>query len=119
MMKTLSEDGGLEIVDEVHSLVVDRISTCDEWQREASRHGAAFDNLWDRLMAAPEFEDDDALDAVTDLVTKHARNIKSPNFQRWETIFPALDLMIDNWTINYFIAVDFPMAGRSPRSLTE
>ena len=56
-------------------------------------------------MAAPEFEDDDALDAVTDLATTHARNVKSPNMQRGGTMFPPLDLMIDNWTINYFIAV--------------
>ena len=56
-------------------------------------------------MAAPELGDDTVLDAVTELSTTHARDIKMPNFARWMTIFPTLNLLIDNWTVIYFIAV--------------
>ena len=118
-MKTLGEDGGTEIVDEIRILVVNRIPACNDWQAEASCHGVAFDNLWDRLMAAAEFGDDDSLDALNDLATMHARNVKSPNFQRWGSIFPVLELMIDNWTINYFIAVAIKQTLPSTSSLVQ
>ena len=70
-------------------------------------------------MAAPEFGDDDTLDAVNDLATMHARNVRSPNFQRWGTIFPVLELMIDNWIINYFIAVAIKQTLSSSSSLVQ
>ena len=38
LMKTLGEDGGTEIIDEILTLIVNRISACDDWQAEASRH---------------------------------------------------------------------------------
>ena len=44
LMKTLREDGGTKIGDEVDSLVVHHIASCDEWQSEASPHGVAFEN---------------------------------------------------------------------------
>ena len=80
-------------------------ASCDEWQSEASCHGVVFENTLEHLISAPEFEDDGALDVVMDLSTMNAHNVTSPNFQQWGTIFPALDLMLDNWTINYYIAV--------------
>ena len=54
------------------------------------------------VMAAPE---DDLFDAVLEFSTMHAKDIKMPNFARWMTIFSALELFVDNWTIIYFISV--------------
>ena len=56
-------------------------------------------------MAPPESDNDDAIDAIAELATSHSRNIKMPNFARWMTVFPALKLFLDNWTIIYSIAV--------------
>ena len=77
MMRVLHEDGGAEIVDEVHGLVVEKLRTSLEWQVEAARHSMPFEELWSRLMVVP---DDDVLDDVLNLSTHHARNIKMPNF---------------------------------------
>ena len=49
----------------------------------------------------------------------HARNMKIPNFGRWMTIFPALELFLDNWTINYFIAVAIKQSMPSTSSLSQ
>ena len=70
--------------------------------------------MWNWLMAAP-----DALDAVTELRTSHATDIKMPNFARWMTIFPALSLFLDNWTLIYFIAVAIKQSMPSTSSLSQ
>ena len=119
MMRVLHEDGGAEIVDEVHGLVVQKLATSVEWQTEAARHGIPFDELWNRLMAAPELHDDEIQDDVLDLATHHARNIKMPNFARWMTIFPARELFLDNWSIIYFIAVAIKQSMPSTSSLSQ
>ena len=104
MIRTLHEDGGAEIVDAVHSCVVQKLTTSLEWQEESLKHGMAFEECWDRVMATPALGDEDTVDAIAELATTHARNIKMPNFARWMTVFPALKLFLDNWTIIYFIA---------------
>ena len=76
MIKTLHEDGGVEIVNTVHYLVTEKLAASSSWQMEASQsNGIAFEHMWNWLMAAP-----DALDAVTELRTSHATDIKMPNF---------------------------------------
>ena len=42
-----------------------------------------------------------------------------PNFARWMTVFPALDLFLDNWTIIYFIAVAIKQTLPSTSSLSQ
>ena len=56
-------------------------------------------------MVAPGLHDDNTVDAVIELTTSHATDIKMPNFARWMTIFPALALFLDSWTVIYFIVV--------------
>ena len=118
MVRTLHEDGGAEIVDTVHSLVVDTLRDSVEWQTEASRHGLACDDCWDWLMVM-DLHDDDAVDAINAMATTNARNIKMPNFAQWMTIFPALDMFLDNWSINYFIAVVIKQSTPSNSALSQ
>ena len=114
-LKILHEDGGAEIVDAVHTLVVDNLTTSCDWQEEASKSNEiAFNDVWNRLMAEPE---DNVYDAVVELSTMHAKDIKMPNFARWMAIFPALELFIDNWTIVYFIALAIKQSRPSSSSL--
>ena len=61
--------------------------------------------------------EDDVLDAVVELSTMHAKDIKIPNFARLMTIFPVLGLFIENWTIVYFIALDIKQSRPSTSSL--
>ena len=68
-------------------------------------------------MAAPE--DNDMVDAVTELSTSHAKNIKIPNFARWMTIFLAMELFISNWTIIYVIAVALKLSRPITSSLSQ
>ena len=42
-----------------------------------------------------------------------------PNFARWMTIFPALNMLLDNWTINYFIAVAIKQSMPSTSALSQ
>ena len=102
MIKTLHETGGNELIDTVHSLVVEKLVSSVEWQEEASVHSLPFDEVWNRLMAEPN---DETLEDVTNLSTMHERNIQMPNFGRWMSIFPSMFLLRDNWVLNYFIAV--------------
>ena len=105
MLKVLHKDGGSEIIDEIHSLVVCKLRSSSNWQVEASiSNEVAFEETWSRLMVMPK--DDSVLNAVTELSASHERNIKMPNFCQWMTIFPVLELFISNWTIIYFIAVE-------------
>ena len=77
MIRTLHEDGGATIVDAVHSCVVQKLTTSLEWQEESLKHGVAFEECWDRIMATPALDDDDAVDAIAELATTHARNIQN------------------------------------------
>ena len=118
MLKVLHEDGGSELLDVIHSLVIEKIVDSTEWQMEASTSNeTAFEETWSRLMAAPE--DDGMVDAITELSTSHAKNIKMPKFARWMTIFPAMELFISNWTIIYFIAVALKQSRPSTSSLVQ
>ena len=82
-MKTLQEDGGAEIVDAVHYLVTEKLVSSSKWQEETSSSDTiAFEDLWNGLMASLELRNDNTLDAVTNLISTHARDIKMPNFVR-------------------------------------
>ena len=84
------------MLDEVNRLVIDKLSDSAEWQLEAEQHEIPFEEMWSRLMAEP---DDDTVDSITELWTTHARNIDTPNFGRWMSIFPSMFLLRDNWIV--------------------
>ena len=113
MLKILHEDGGSELLDVIHSLVIEKIVNSTKWQMEgSSSNETAFEETWSRLMAA--LEDEGMVDEITELSTSHAKNIKMPNFARWMTIFPAMELFINNWS---FIAVAIQQSRPSTSSL--
>ena len=70
----------------------------------SSSNAIMFEEISSRLMvmALPE---DDLFGAVLELSTMHAKDIKMPNFAQRMTIFSALELFVNNWTIIYFISV--------------
>ena len=117
MLRTVHKDGGTEIVDVVHYLIVQKLSESVEWQVEAPQNKMTFDALWDRLMT--KLGNNATLAAVTDMSTTHARDIKMPHFARWMAIFPVLDLFLDNWTINHFIAVAIKQAMPASSGLSQ
>ena len=99
----------------VHTLVVENLVANSNWQVEASSSNViAFEDTWSQLMASPE---DGLFDAVLELSTKYAKDIKMPKFARWMTIFPALEMFVNNWTIIYFISVAIKQSRLSTSSL--
>ena len=102
-------------MDTVHTLVIENLVGDGNWQTKASFSNAiAFEDILSRLVAAPE---DDLFDAVLELSTKYAKDIKMPKFARWMTIFPALEMFVNNWTIIYFISVAIKQSRPSTSSL--
>ena len=72
------QDGGAEILDVVHSLVMENLAIDSNWHDEASSSNTmAFVGDWRQLMAVPE---DGVLDAVSELSNEHAKDIKTLNF---------------------------------------
>ena len=106
-------------VNVVHSLIVEKLATSSKWQTEAALCGTPFDDLWNRLMGAPGFHDEHTVDAITDMVTTNARNIKMPNSAQRMTIFLVLELFLNNWTIKYCIAVAVKQSMPSISSLSQ
>ena len=81
MINTLHEDGGTEILDAVHYLVVEKLTSLSKWQEEALLlNSVAFKDTWSWLMVTPEKHLD--VDAVAELRTTHSRNNKMPKFDR-------------------------------------
>ena len=114
MLKVLHEDGGSEIIDEIHGLVVCKLRSSSNRQVEISiSNEVAFEETWIRLMAVSR--DDKMLDAVTELSTSHAKNIKCLTLLG----FPALELLISNWTIIYFTAVAIKQSRPSTSILSQ
>jgi len=78
--------------------------SCETWQAEASKtNKLAFDDLWTKLNSTDK--KDDSIDSLTAFMVTHTQNIQSPNFSGWMTILPTLKIFLDNYSINYFIAL--------------
>ena len=112
MIKALKTFGGLEMVDEVHSTAVEKLLTCEIWQSELVKSNKiAFDGIWEMIFANMDEGGNNWVEALEVICAYHERNIKTMNFQRWMTVLPAIKLFIDNWAINYSIALAIHQAG--------
>ncbi len=99
LFRKLKEQGGNALVDEILTLVREKLHDSQEWKDEADEIcKQAYDDYIARL--ASEEEDDDDEDEVSGF-----RNLQLPVFSRWTSVLKGLVWLRDHYVVIYFTAV--------------
>ena len=99
MFRKIIVEGGLELYDKYHNLVVENILSNHEWQEEAGENFQGEFEEWWSLMNG------DDIDAVTNELSEGMQNLQLPVFTRWHTIIPSIKSFLKNNVVIYFFAL--------------
>ena len=97
MFRKIIVEGGLELYDKYHYIVVENIMNNAAWQEEGSTHFEAQFNSWWSFMNG------DNIDDVISTWRKGMRNSQLPVFSRWQTIIPSIGAFIKNYTVIFLL----------------
>ncbi len=109
LWKAIKEEGGSEgksYLDDIYSLVVDKLLSDESWQREAKKNfKQAFSKLRKVLDDLEDLDDDAGIDDLIHFITETPGNIQDPVFSRWKTVMSCTRVVLDYWSQIYFVAV--------------
>ena len=98
--------GGKAYLDEIYSIVVDKLLKDESWQSEAKANfEQAFEKFKTTVSDLEDLEDDAGIDDLVTFITETPSNIQDPVFSRWKTVMRCTRVVLDYWSQIYFVAV--------------
>ena len=111
LWKAIKEEGGNKLdgkkyLDEIYSIVVDKLLNDESWQNEAKKNfKQAFGTFKDTLDKLEDLDDDAGIDDLVHFITETPSNIQDPVFSRWKTVMACTRVVLQYWSQIYFVAV--------------
>ena len=99
MFRSIIKEGGLKLYDRYHQIVIEMVMNNGNLQAElegVAKQG--LDEFW-------TFMNSDKYEEVTEMLVEGMRNLQLPVFTRWQTVIPAMGLMLKHEVLIYCMAV--------------